>query len=62
MFAQDGVFIYIPKGVVLEKPLQIVNILTGDSDKVVFQRNLVVMEESSQAKKKRMNPYTHPLF
>jgi len=50
MFAQDGVFIYIPKGVVLEKPLQIVNILTGDSDKVVFQRNLVVMEESSQAK------------
>ena len=50
MFAQDGVFIYIPKSVVLDKPLQIVNILTGDSDKVVFQRNLVVMEENSQAK------------
>ncbi len=50
MFAQDGVFIYIPKNVVLDKPLQIVNILTGDSDQVVFQRNLVVMEENSQAK------------
>jgi len=50
MFAQDGVFIYIPKNVVLDKPLQIVNILTGDNDKVAFQRNLVVMEENSQAK------------
>jgi Fe-S cluster assembly protein SufD len=50
MFAQDGVFIYIPKNVVLDKPLQIVNIATGDSDLVAFQRNLVVMEENSQAK------------
>ncbi len=50
MFSQDGVFIYIPKNVVLDKPLQIVNILTGDSDQVIFQRNMVVMEENSQAK------------
>ncbi len=50
MFAQDGVFIYVPKGVVLDKPLQIVNIMTGDNDLTSFQRNLVVMEENSQAK------------
>ena len=50
MFAQDGVFVYVPKGVVLDKPLQIVNIMTGDSDLAVFQRNLVVLEENSEAK------------
>jgi len=50
MFAQDGVFIYVPKGVVLDKPLQIVNIMTGDNDLAVFQRNLIVLEENSQAK------------
>ncbi len=50
MFAQDGVFIYVPKGVVLDKPLQIVNIMTCDNDLATFQRNLIVLEENSQAK------------
>jgi len=50
MFAQDGVFIYVPKGVVLDKPMQIVNIMTGDNDLTAFQRNLIILEENSQAK------------
>ena len=50
MFAQDGVFIYIPDNVVLDKPLQIVNILTGDNDVAAFQRNLIVLELNSQAR------------
>lgn len=49
-FAQDGAFIYVPKGVVVEKPIQLVNIMTGDQDRLVFQRNLIVVEENAQAK------------
>ena len=30
MFATDGLFIYVPKNLVVEKPLQIVNILAGE--------------------------------
>ena len=49
-FAQDGAFVYIPKGVVVDKPIQIVNIMTGDSDRLVFQRNLIIADENSQLK------------
>ncbi|TLX76155.1 Fe-S cluster assembly protein SufD [Labilibacter sediminis] len=49
-FAQDGFFIYIPKGVVIEKPIQIVNIMHSEQDLMAFPRNLVVIEENAQAK------------
>lgn len=48
-FAQDGVFIYIPKGVVLEKPIQIINLLMSDENQMVQYRNLIVAEENAQA-------------
>jgi len=49
-FAQDGAFIYIPKGIVVEKPIQLVNIMNGDNDRLVFQRNLIVVEDNAQVK------------
>ena len=49
-FAKDGIFIYVPKGVVLEKPLQVINILRGTENTSAVQRNLVVAEENSQLK------------
>ena len=49
-FAQDGAFIYVPKGVVVEKPIQVVNIMTGDEDRLAFQRNLIIVEENAQLK------------
>ncbi|MCU4162671.1 Fe-S cluster assembly protein SufD [Carboxylicivirga caseinilyticus] len=49
-FAQDGAFIYVPKGVVLDKPIQLVNIMTGDEDRLAFQRNLIVVDENAQLK------------
>ncbi|WP_083631395.1 Fe-S cluster assembly protein SufD [Labilibacter marinus] len=49
-YAQDGFFIYIPKGVVIEKPIQIVNIMHSQKDLMAFPRNLVVIEENAQAK------------
>lgn len=50
LFAMDGVFIYVPKNKVVEKPIQVVNILTGASDLMVNQRNLIVVEENAQAR------------
>ncbi len=50
MLAQDGLFIYVPKGVVVERPLQIVNILRADVDLMVNRRVLIVLEESAQMK------------
>ncbi len=48
MFAQDGIFLHVEKDVVLEKPIQIVNILTGDNDAMVNQRNFIWVEENAK--------------
>ncbi|MBA7542201.1 FeS cluster assembly protein SufD [subsurface metagenome] len=48
-FVQDGIFIYVPKGVVLQKPLQIVNLIASDDDIMVQHRNLFVLEENAGA-------------
>ncbi|QZT35740.1 Fe-S cluster assembly protein SufD [Halosquirtibacter xylanolyticus] len=50
MFAQDGLFVHIAKNVVLERPLQVINLLNGDSDRMCSQRNVVLLEQGSQAK------------
>ena len=48
-FSQDGVFIYIPKGVVLEKPIQIINLMMSDENQLVHYRNLIIADENAQA-------------
>lgn len=50
MLCQDGLFIYIPKGVIVNRPIQIVNILRSDVDLMVNRRVLAVLEEGAQAK------------
>lgn len=50
MFAQDGVFFYVPKGVVMEKPLQIINTLRSNVDFMVNRRILIILEDGAQAK------------
>ena len=49
MFCQDGLFIYVPKGVVVTRPIQIVNILRADVDLMVNRRVLIVLEERAEA-------------
>lgn len=49
-FAQDGLLIYVPKNVVVEKPIQLVNILRADVDFMVNRRVLIVLEEGAQAR------------
>ena len=49
-FAQDGFFLYIPRGVIVEKPIQLVNVLRSDVDFLANRRILIVVEEGAQAK------------
>lgn len=49
-FAQDGVLLYVPKNVVIEKPIQLVNILRADVNFMVNRRVLVILEEGAQAR------------
>lgn len=50
MFAQDGVCMYVPKNVMLERPIQLVNILRADVDFMVNRRVLIILEDGAQAK------------
>lgn len=47
--AQDGVFVYVPSGVTLDRPVQIINLLMSDSNQMVQYRNLIVLEHDSNA-------------
>src|ERR1035437_5638582 len=48
-FAQDGFFMYVPKGVVLDKPVQLINIMRSDVDFMANSHNLIILEEDAQA-------------
>jgi Fe-S cluster assembly protein SufD len=50
MFAQDGFALYIPKNVIVETPIQLVNLLSGKIDTLVNRRILIIVEEGAQAK------------
>ncbi len=44
----DGLFVYVPKNVVVEQPLQFINAVGTSEDVFVQNRNLIVLEENSQ--------------
>ena len=48
-FAQDGVFVYVPDGVVLKRPLQVINLLRANAGLMGFQRNLVILGKNARA-------------
>ena len=50
MLAQDGLYVYVPKGVVFDRAIQVINILRSDVDLMVNRRVLIVLEESAEAK------------
>lgn len=48
-FSSEGAFIHIPKGTLVEKPIQIINFVTGHESALMLQpRNLVIVEDSAQ--------------
>ncbi|MBR0041521.1 MAG: Fe-S cluster assembly protein SufD [Bacteroides sp.] len=48
MFAQDGLLIYVPRGVVVEKTIQLVNMLRADVNFMVNRRVLIILEDGAQ--------------
>ncbi len=47
-FASDGLFIYIPKNVILELPVEVVFVADNAGGKMISPRNLIVAEENSE--------------
>ncbi len=50
MLAQDGLLVYVPKGVVADRAVQVINILRSDVDLMVNRRVLIVVEEGAEIK------------
>lgn len=48
LLAQDGVFIYLPRGAKLHKPLQLVSIFSSPVPLAAFRRVLIVLEEGAE--------------
>ncbi|HEY4786564.1 MAG TPA: SufD family Fe-S cluster assembly protein, partial [Bacteroidales bacterium] len=48
--AMDGIFLHVPKGTILEKPIQIINVLLSDEELMVQHRNLFIIEPESEIK------------
>jgi Fe-S cluster assembly protein SufD len=45
--AVDGVFIYVPEGSALRKPIQVVNLISSNEDIFSQHRNLIVVEKNA---------------
>ena len=50
MLAQDGLFVYVPRNVKVDRTIQVINILRSDVDLMVNRRVLIVLEEGAEAK------------
>lgn len=50
MLAQDGLLVYVPRNVKVERTIQVVNILRSDVDLMANRRVLIIMEEGAEAK------------
>ena len=50
MLAQDGLYVYVPKNVKVDRAIQVINILRSDVDLMVNRRVLIVLEEGSEIK------------
>lgn len=50
MLAQDGLYVYVQKGVVIDRAIQVINILRSDVDLMVNRRVLIIVEEGAEAK------------
>jgi Fe-S cluster assembly protein SufD len=46
--ASDGVFVYVPEGVALTKPVQVVNLVQSDEDMFNQHRNLIIVENNAE--------------
>ena len=50
MLAQDGLYVYVPRNVKVDRAIQVINILRSDVDLMVNRRVLIVHEEGAEIK------------
>lgn len=50
MLVQDGLYVYVPRGVVVDRAIQVINILRSDVDLMVNRRVLLIVEEGAEVK------------
>lgn len=50
MLAQDGLLVYVPKNVKLDRAVQVINILRSDVGLMVNRRVLIILEQGAEAK------------
>lgn len=50
MLAEDGLLVYVPKNVKVDRAIQVVNILRSDVDLMVNRRVLIILEQGAEAK------------
>ena len=50
MLAQDGLFVYVPKGVKVDRAVQVINILRSNVDLMVNRRVLIIVEDGAEAR------------
>ena len=50
MLAQDGLYVYVPRNVKVDRAIQVINILRSDVDLMVNRRVLIVLEEGAEIK------------
>ncbi len=46
--ASDGVFVYVPEGVTINKPVQVVNLVQSEDDMFNQHRNLIIVEKNAE--------------
>jgi Fe-S cluster assembly protein SufD len=46
--ASDGVFVYVPEGVIQTKPVQVVNLVQSEDDMFNQHRNLIIVEKNAE--------------
>ncbi len=50
MLAQDGLYVYVPRNVIVDRAIQVINILRSDVDLMVNRRVLIILEEGAAIK------------
>ena len=50
MLAQDGLYVYVPRNVIVDRAIQVINILRSDVDLMFNRRVLIILEEGAAIK------------
>ena len=50
MLVQDGLYVYVPRNVKVDRAIQVINILRSDVDLMVNRRVLIILEEGAEIK------------